>query len=376
MYFHHLHFYVKDTAFWTQWFEHKLSFQRINLSTAPTQHLSEQARCEQTRCEQTRCEPVILTQGSIEIRLSSPQHQPAVATYLSHHPPGLADIALATNDLTATLHRAQRQGATVLLQPIHTNRVGQRQCQIQGWADLRHTLIEVDTCRGNSQAHNQIQYHQPGAAPPLVSLIDHVVINVPKGDLQAAVAWYQKIFGCQLGQSFEISTANSGLCSQVLTHPEGPLQLPINEPSSKNSQIQEFLNHNRGAGVQHVALRAPDAIEAIAQFRHQGLDLLQVPNTYYEDLNQRSDRPIQDLSAISRQQLLLDWAQGGQAGMLLQTFTQPIFSEPTFFFEVIERSDYYENGQTKTAEGFGEGNFQALFEAIERAQIKRGSLQT
>ena len=374
MYFHHLHFYVQDTAVWTQWFEHKLSFQLVSPASAQSITHQSQHRSNQSTPTQTETGPVILTQGTIEIRLSSPQRQPEIATYLSQHPPGLADIAFATHDLTATLRQAQRHGAT-LLQSVHTNQAGQKQCQIQGWADLRHTLIEVDAQWINRRTDSQTTQHQPKSAQPLVSIIDHVVINVPKGELQAAIAWYQKIFGCQLGQSFEITTANSGLCSQVLIHPEGPLQLPINEPSSENSQIQEFLNHNRGAGVQHVALRAPDAVEAIAQFRHQGLDLLQVPTTYYEDLLQRSDRPIQDLSAISRQQLLLDWAEGGQAGMLLQTFTQPIFSEPTFFFEVIERSDYLENGQTKIAQGFGEGNFQALFEAIERAQMKRGSLQ-
>ena len=374
MYFHHLHFYVRDTAFWTQWFEHKLSFQQAQ---ALTPHGSSQSfgpsRPSSTARSQAAVQaigPTILTQGNIEIRLSSPQHSCEVAAYLKQHPPGLVDVAFATTDVTAALRQAQQQGA-VVLQPIHTNSVGQRQCQLKGWADLCHTLIEVDATWIARQSQTPQPIHDQ---PLLVSLIDHVVINVPRGELHSAVTWYQQVFGFQLGQSFEINTANSGLCSQVLVHPVGPLQLPINEPSSENSQIQEFLHHNRGAGVQHVALRTPDAISAIAQFRHQGLDLLQVPTTYYEALNQRTDRPIQDLTDISRQQLLLDWTQGGQAGMLLQTFTQPIFPEPTFFFEVIERSDYRENGKIKTAQGFGEGNFQALFEAIERAQMQRGSL--
>ncbi|MEO0648315.1 MAG: 4-hydroxyphenylpyruvate dioxygenase, partial [Cyanobacteria bacterium J06650_10] len=102
---------------------------------------------------------------------------------------------------------------------------------------------------------------------------------------------------------------------------------------------------------------------------------LNVPHTYYEDLQKRPGCPLDDLSAISQQQLLIDWHQKGDQGMLLQTFTEPIFAEPTFFFEIIERSHYQEHGKLKTAQGFGEGNFQALFEAIERAQIERGSLE-
>ena len=204
--------------------------------------------------------------------------------------------------------------------------------------------------------------------------IDHVVLNVPQGELSAASNWYQRVFGLESGQQFDINTVRSGLRSQVLIHPDGSLQLPINEPTSANSQIQEFLHHNRGAGVQHVALRSRDAAGAIAHFRQQQLPLISVPDTYYERLQQRSDCPVSDTSAASRQQLLLDWAQGGKQGMLLQTFTQPIFAEPTFFFEIIERSTYLEKGQTRVAQGFGEGNFQALFEAIERAQIERGAL--
>jgi len=357
MYFHHLHFYIRDIAFWEAWFTHKLGFQLAGTVGAAA--------------------PTVLSQGDIEIRLSSSQHSPHAAQYLQHHPPGLADVAFATDRFDAVLAHARQQGAT-LLSPVGLLPSGQRQCQLQGWAHLRHTLTEVSAdwvqSQNDGQTQNQALDQASRQKSSDLSLIDHVVINVPQGELSAAVQWYQTVFGLQPGQSFEISTANSGLRSQVLVHPEGTLQLPINEPSSPNSQIQEFLHHNRGAGIQHVALRSPDAIGAIAHFRNQGLQLLNVPTTYYDGLKERADCPIYDLSAISKQQLLLDWAHGGEQGMLLQTFTRPIFAEPTFFFEIIERSSYQENGHLKTAKGFGEGNFQALFEAIERSQMKRGSL--
>ena len=266
------------------------------------------------------------------------------------------------------LARAVAQGAK-LLRGV-SGLPGQRQCQLQGWADLRHTLIEETAENCATPPASQLC----ASGRSRLSAIDHVVINVDKGQMETVSCWYQRVFGLAQGQRFEISTARSGLCSQVLVHPQGSLQLPINEPSSANSQIQEFLNHNRGAGVQHVALRCADAVGAIAHFRQQGLDLISVPTTYYEDLQRRPACPVPDTSAASAQQLLLDWAADGQHGALLQTFTKPIFAEPTFFFEIIERGTYAENGQIKSAQGFGEGNFQALFEAIERAQLERGTL--
>ncbi len=366
MYFHHLHFYVEDATVWKDWFSRTLAFSPVESERSETAH-----------------GVIALVQDGIEIRLSTPERSPSVSQYLDRHPPGLADIALATNRFDAVLAKAQQQGAT-LLAPVTATDSRYRQCQLSGWADLRHTLVEVSAdwiethqplCPSAHYPSELVQ-SAPTATSPHLSSIDHVVINVPKGELQAAVAWYQSVFDLQLGQSFKINTAHSGLSSQVLLHPAGALQLPINEPSSTNSQIQEFLDHNRGAGVQHVALRSPSAVAAIAHFREQGLKLLNVPQTYYENLPQRVNCPLTDLSAIRQQQLLLDWDEGGKKGMLLQTFTEPIFAAPTFFFEVIERSYYQESGCLKTAQGFGEGNFQALFEAIERAQLERGSLET
>ncbi|MGC1307133.1 MAG: 4-hydroxyphenylpyruvate dioxygenase [Phormidesmis sp.] len=354
MYFHHLHFYVRDVAFWRDWFIHRLAF-----SSAAQASVAEPLHT------------VVVRQGSIEIRLSS-ERVPYVQDYLQRHPEGLVDVGFATDRFDQVLRRSRQQGAQCRC-PVILNAAGQRQCQLQGWGDLRHTLIEVSPQWVRSQTANPPATANP-AKQPWLAAIDHVVLNVPQGELSAATDWYRRVFGLENGQTFDINTAHSGLHSQVLVHPQGTLQLPVNEPTSPNSQVQEFLHHNRGAGVQHVALRGPDAVGAIAYFRQQGLQLIDVPATYYDGLQRRIDCPISDISAASRQQLLLDWAKGGQQGMLLQTFTKPIFAEPTFFFEIIERSLYFEKNQVKVAQGFGEGNFQALFEAIERAQISRGTL--
>lgn len=377
MYFHHLHFYVQDTEAWQEWFSQKLSFD----SPSKDSLLAHSKGFGYAYMQPYEA----LKQGNIEIRLSAPgrtsnfdpvgEDPCQVERYLEQHPSGLVDIAFATKNFDAVLRQALDGGAR-LLEPVTYDELGQRQCQINGWAHLRHTLVEVSSQWIAAQAHSQlpdsISLASEFRPEPKLSNIDHVVINVPQGELHAAAAWYQEVLGMVLGQQFDIQTARSGLHSQVLVHPDGPLQLPINEPSSSNSQIQEFLLHNRGAGVQHVALQSGNAVDAIAHFRAQGLSLLNVPSTYYDSLHQRQDCPINDLSAISRQQLLIDWPQGGQQGLLLQTFTQPIFAEPTFFFEIIERRSYIEDGQLKAAKGFGEGNFQALFEAIERSQLERG----
>ncbi len=380
MHFHHLHFYVRDVAFWRDWFVHKLAFQTV-FESAHAAAVSGSKRAN----DKIAVSPTVLQQGMIEIWLSGLASTPTVKSYLHRHPPGLVDVGFASDRFDQLLSRVRCQGATILSE-VTVAANGYRQCQIQGWADLRHTLVEVSPQWSQQWAQQwaqarAVKVSPPGDSPdsppdlPWLGMIDHVVLNVPKGQLVEASNWYQRVFGLEAGQQFDINTTRSGLRSQVLIHPEGTVQIPINEPTDASSQIQEFLHHNRGAGVQHVALQSGNAVSAIAHFRQQGLKLISVPDTYYQALKARTDCPIADTSAASRQQILLDWPRGGQQGMLLQTFTQPIFAEPTFFFEIIERSTYDEAGQLKQVQGFGEGNFQALFEAIEQAQLKRANEQ-
>ncbi len=371
MHFHHLHFYVENVAFWRRWFVEKLAFHDSTAASLPVSRTADHTAAEIAAEIQADagCEPKVLTQGNIEVRLSGRDRAEAAA-YLRHHPSGLADVALVSDRFDQAVARATSQGA-VLTQAVHLNAQGQRQCQFQGWADLRHTLVEAAEVDETSAEPSNLSDAQGVDTSTFLQDIDHVVINVQQGELAAAAAWYQRAFDLSFGQRFEINTSRSGLRSQVLVHDGGSLQLPLNEPSSQNSQVQEFLQHNRGAGVQHVALRSTNAVRAIAHFKTQGLDLIEVPDTYYEQLPQRLDCPMENLAAVSQQRLLVDWAAGGQQGMLLQTFTKPLFAEPTFFFEIIERSGYLENGKPEVAKGFGEGNFQALFEAIERSQLVR-----
>jgi 4-hydroxyphenylpyruvate dioxygenase len=337
----HVHFYVEDARFWRDWFVQVLGFQAVSSPVSPVHTQQE-----------------VVRSGAITFRLSSAlTPQSPVAQYLRQHPPGVVDVAFQVEDVEAAIARALDAQAKVL-QPW--NAAGS--CQILGWGNLRHTLVEVQP--------------KVAIASSVLTDIDHIVLNVAQGELASAITFYEQVFGFQRHQSFAIRTDRSALCSQVLTHPQSLIKFPINEPATETSQIQEFLDLNGGAGIQHLALKTVGIIDAIAQFRQRGLAFLQVPFSYYEQLRQRDGFQLTEAEwrAIAAQEILVDWQRDQAQALLLQTFTQPVFSQPTFFFELIERRQCWVEGEEKTAQGFGEANFQALFEAIEREQMKRGTL--
>jgi 4-hydroxyphenylpyruvate dioxygenase len=354
----HVHFYVEDASAWRDWFK-RMGFRPIG------------SRCHAyTQTEWVK-------NGVVNFLLSSPRNDASpVRQFLQHHPEGVVDVAFDVPDLVACLHTMPP--GIKLLQPLQVEQQGRlKWAQIQAWGTLRHTLIEraeivAPPGWANGEWQPDVDY-QPG--PVNFTAIDHVVLNVPAGELSTAVAWYEQVLGLQPEQQFAIQTAHSGLCSRVMQHPDGQVKLPINEPSSPTSQIQEFLNLNGGAGIQHIALQTPAIATAIAHLRSAGLEFLPVPDRYYTQLRQKSSHlTAQQIQTLAQQQILVDWRADQPQAVLMQIFTQPIFAQPTFFFELIERQTYLHNGQPQVVQGFGEGNFQALFEAIEQEQIKRGSL--
>lgn len=342
----HVHFYVEDARAWRDWFVRHLGFQAVVGGGVSSFH---------------SCTEVVKS-GPVYFVLSSPLTPLSpVAEFLSQHPPGVADIAFRVEDVEAVMSKALAHGAKVL-QPIQQYQQSKgylKWGKIAAWGTLTHTLIQrsIEAEIGESNSPNTF------------TGIDHVVLNVADGDLEGAVAWYKNILEFQSKQTFKIQTARSALHSQVMVSRSGCVQLPINEPASANSQIQEFLDVNRGSGIQHIALHTPNIVSAIAQFRFCGLSFLPVPSTYYTQVLQRPGLPlsIAELKEIAHEQILVDWEEDTHNGVLLQTFTQPIFGQPTFFLELIERRSQ--------ARGFGQGNFRALFEAIEGEQLKRGTLQ-
>jgi 4-hydroxyphenylpyruvate dioxygenase len=335
----HVHFYVANATAWRDWFVNYLGFTAI----------SSEISSSHTHTE-------IVQSGNICFLLSSPLLPTSpVAEFLHQHPPGVADIAFNVQNLEDAIARAAAHGATIL-EPIQQY-PGYKCSKIAAWGGMTHTLMEKDEASP-----------LPGQNRPIFTAIDHIVLNVAVGELEPAVTWYKNILDLQPQQTFKIQTDRSALYSQVMVSRNGSVQIPINEPASSNSQIQEFLNVNRGAGIQHIALRTSNLVSAIAKLRSRGLSLLSVPQTYYSQLKKRPEFSLSplELEAIAQQQILVDWQANTHNALLLQIFTQPIFGQPTFFFEFIERRFQ--------AQGFGEGNFRALFEAIESEQIKRGTL--
>lgn len=370
MEFNHLSFYVDAVAPWRDWFVNAWGGAWDGLGSAD---------------EQTDDQSLVYVGQVPLLIVSTPQ---IVRPYLQQHPSGIGDVALRVSDLDQTLEQVTAAGGTVV-QPPQTDPWGRgRWAQIQGWGSLHHTLVEswqrsvwvpaIAPEGGSLTVAPEDGFLKPPAAPPTpaIDAIDHAVINVPEGELPQAVAWYQRQLGFQPQQQFTIDTPRSGLRSQVMAHPQGSAKLPINESATPNSQVQEFLHYNRGGGIQHVALHTQDIVSTVAGLRQGGINFLPVPPSYYEALRDRPGyRPDDDRDpAIAQLQILVDWELHLPQARLLQTFTQPFLSIPTVFFEIIQRQVVQTNGSIAQAQGFGERNFQALFEAIEREQIKRGSL--
>ncbi|MDA0867318.1 MAG: 4-hydroxyphenylpyruvate dioxygenase [Cyanobacteria bacterium] len=343
----HLHLYVDDANHWRDWFIYNLNFDSV--SPSPWHYPGAQ----------------VLQAAAIQLVLSSAATSTVVADFLQAHTPGVGDLAFTVKDLDRWIARVTAAGGMVLRPIQHDPRWG-RWCQVQGWGSLRHTLIERHCPLVPLPATPDLPWQH----------IDHAVLNVPEGELALATDWYECALGFRRQQSFAISTPNSGLRSWVVKHPEGSATFPINEPTSSTSQVQEFLDHHRGAGIQHAALNTQNLVATVTALRQRGISFLPVPSRYYEQLSQRPEFWVaaSDWAAIAQQQILVDWAPETPRARLLQTFTEPLFPQPTFFLELIERQAQGPENQHQRAEGFGAGNFQALFEAIERQQQQRGNL--
>ena len=338
----HVHFYVENAHRWRDWFVNNLGFETV-LHQGISFDLINHKKLPDTDTQ-------VVRSGSVCFLISSPLLETSpVADFLCHHPPGVADVAFRVENIETFTARVINYDA-IVLQPIQKTQSG-KYCQIKGWGNLNHSLIELP--------------REPIIEKDNFLDIDHVVLNVESGDLIKAAQWYENILEFKPQQSFNIHTGISGLNSQVMISGNGKVKFPINQPTSNNSQIQEFLYFNRGSGVQHIALGTKNIVQAIARFRAAGVTFLSIPQSYYSQLHQRFQSVLSpsEFQAIAQQEILVD-SQDSTNGLLLQIFTQPIFNEPTFFLEFIERRSH--------PSGFGEGNFRALFTAMENEQIKRG----
>lgn len=348
----HIHFYTRNAVATKNWFIRNVGFQGIGNWINHHTHTE------------------LIALNHIYFAISSPLNSASpVAQYLNEHPEGIADLAFRVKNLAAILKRSRQLGVKIIQDLQESQGATYQFAQINGWQDLQHTLIEA-TDEHDYEHDCYLPRPQSGIndRPTIKSNlteIDHVVLNVAQGKLNSAVTFYQNLFNFQVQQSFQIQTKSSGLTSQALIDETGEVQFNINQPTSTNSQIQEFIDFNRGSGIQHLALRSQNLISDVAQLRQRDLKFLAVPQEYYNSLNPNLPLNATEKQAVTQQQILVDGNETTSQSLLMQIFTQPIFEQPTFFLELIERRD--------AAQGFGQGNFQALFEAVEKQSKHRPS---
>jgi 4-hydroxyphenylpyruvate dioxygenase len=199
----------------------------------------------------------------------------------------------------------------------------------------------------------------PRAAPVGLTCIDHLTHNVKRGNMNLWAGFYEKLFNFKEIRYFSIEGKQTGLFSRALTSPCGKIRIPINESQDDKSQIEEYLNEYKGEGIQHIALGTDDIYRTVDALRARGVDFQDTPATYYEGVDARVAGHREPLNELKRRNVLIDGSAA--SGILLQIFTKNAIGP--IFFEIIQR---------KGNEGFGEGNFQALFESIELDQQRRG----
>ena len=194
-----------------------------------------------------------------------------------------------------------------------------------------------------------------------LKVIDHMTNNVPKGEMQKWCDFYEKVFGFKERRYFDIKGKSTGLISKVMKSPDNKFSIPINEPSDSKSQIQEYLDEYKGSGIQHIALLTGDIVGSVASLNKEGIEFLKAPpETYYAGIPKRMPGFNDDIPPLKKLGILAD---GDETGYLLQIFTKNQVGP--IFVEIIQRKGH---------DGFGDGNFQALFDAMEEDQRLRGVL--
>lgn len=295
------------------------------------------------------------------------QEDHPVTEFIKKHGEGAKDVALRVDDVERAYAEAVSRGGIPVLAPqVLTDEHGTYKKAIIGtYGDTVHTLVERKNYKGLfAPGYQPVNFSFPFQDAGLIG-IDHVVGNVERMD--EWVSYYEKVMGFTAVQNFsedDISTEYSALMSKVMQSGTGRIKFPINEPAEgrRKSQIQEFLEFYQGPGVQHIAILTNDIISTVSKLQANGVDFLSVPDTYYEDLMERIGEIDEDIEALRKLGVLVD---RDDEGYLLQLFSKPIVDRPTLFVEIIQR---------KGARGFGNGNFKALFEALEREQGRRGNL--
>jgi 4-hydroxyphenylpyruvate dioxygenase len=313
----------------------------------------------------------VLEQGRIRLVLTGTlKGGDDIAEHHAHHGDGVHKIALSVPDAAEAYEHAVAHGARGVHTPhwVEDEHGRVQLSSIETYGDTLHLFVQRDGYKGAFLPGYERRAEAPHDPDDMMLMaIDHIVGNVELGHMEEWVGYYERVFGMTEMIHFSdeaISTEYSALMSKVVTDGSGKIKFPINEPATgkRKSQIEEYIEYYNGAGAQHIAMATRDIVRCVSELRDRGVEFLTIPEEYYDEVPDRIGKIDEKIEDLRRLGILVD---RDDEGYLLQIFTKPVGDRPTVFFEIIERHG---------ARGFGEGNFKALFEAIEREQDKRGNL--
>jgi 4-hydroxyphenylpyruvate dioxygenase len=317
----------------------------------------------------------VLKQDKIRIVLTTALNSNSpIGEHVKKHGDGVKVVALWVDDARSAWEETTKRGAKSFMEPtLEKDENGEVvRAGIYTYGETVHMFVERKNYNGPFLPGYQKWESDYNPTPTGLKFIDHMVGNVGWGEMNKWVKWYEDVMGFVNFLSFDdkqIHTEYSALMSKVMSNGNGRIKFPINEPAKgkKRSQIEEYLDFYEGSGAQHIAVATDNIIETVSALRARGIEFLSSPpQEYYDEIPARLGEHMammkEPISEIQKLGILVD---ADEEGYLLQIFTKPIEDRPTLFFEIIQRMG---------AQGFGAGNFKALFESIEREQEKRGTL--
>lgn len=311
---------------------------------------------------------VALQQGDCYLLLTAPLHADShISSYIQLHGDGVKDIAFRVEDAYKAFTEAVRWGAHPLLEPTKfEDEMGSVvKATVAAYGDTVHSFVQRDGFNGSFLPQYRIfnSLRIAGAKTGLHA-IDHFAVSLPQGALQRWLDFYTQVFNFSAIHEEAIATEFSAMNSKAIENAGGNIKFVLIEPvpGQRKSQIEEFLHFHEGPGIQHIALHTPDILQTIHILQNNGVGFVSAPGSYYDMLLERVGSINENIEALREVNVLVD---RDEWGYLLQIFSLPVQSRPTLFIEIIER---------KGARGFGSGNIQALFRALEREQARRGNL--
>ena len=283
--------------------------------------------------------------------------------FAAQHGPSACAMAFRVQDAAAAFARCLELGA----KPVSGD-VGPMELNIPAIEGIGGSRIYLVDRYGAAGSIYDVDFRflpdanaRMAAANSGLEIIDHLTHNVARGNMDVWAGFYERLFNFREVRYFDIEGQKTGLFSRAMTSPCGKIRIPINESQDEKSQIEEYLRAYHGEGIQHIALSTRDIYTTVDKLRAQGIEFQDTPDSYYEMVTARVGPHGEDLDALQKRRILIDGNPGKGDGLLLQIFTREVIGP--IFFEIIQR---------KGNEGFGEGNFRALFESIERDQMRRG----